>query len=101
LNSKLATITKEKVQMSFYSPAQKRRFAIQRGAEVRKLELEFKINNWRATHPKEWTLLAQNKGKVPFFDSLYVGLMRWGSLTHRQMLALQNFTHPSSKSTVH
>ncbi len=101
MNSKLATITKEKVQMSFYSPAQKRRFAIQRGVEVRKLELEFKINNWRANHPKEWTLLIQNKGKVPFFDSLYVGLTRWGSLTQRQMLALQNFTHPSSKLTVH
>jgi len=87
--------------MSFYSPAQKRRFAIQKGGEVRKLELEIKINNWRATHPKEWALLTQNEGKAPFFDSLLVGLTRWGSLTNRQMLALQNSTHPSSKSTVH
>ena len=87
--------------MSFYSPAQKRRFAIQQGGGVRKLELEIKINNWRATHPKEWALLTQNEGKAPFFDSLLVGLTRWGSLTNRQMLALQNSTDPSSKSTVH
>ena len=73
--------------MSFYSPAQKRRFAIQRGGEVRKIELEIKINNWRATHPKEWALLTQNEGKVPFFESLFAGLKRWGSLTNRQMLA--------------
>ena len=76
--------------MSFYSPAQKRRFAIQRGGEVRKLELEIKINNWRATHPKEWALLTQNEGKVPFFESLFAGLKRWGSLTNRQMLALSD-----------
>ena len=94
-------IPSKEVQMSFYSPAQKRRFAIQQGGDVRKLELELKINNWRATHPKEWDLLTQNRGKVPFFDSLYAGLTRWGSLTNRQMLALQNFTYPSSKLTVH
>ena len=94
-------IPSKEVQMSFYSPAQKRRFAIQKGGDLRKLELEMKITNWRATHPKEWDLLTQNRGTVPFFDSLYAGLTHWGSLTNRQMLALQNFTYPSSKLTVH
>ena len=94
-------IPSKEVQMSFYSPAQKRRFAIQKGGDLRKLELEMKITNWRSTHPKEWDLLTQNRGTVPFFDSLYEGLTHWGSLTNRQMLALQNFTYPSSKLTVH
>ncbi len=94
-------IPSKEVQISLYKPAQKRRIATQLGKEVRKLELELTINNWRANHPKEWALLAQNSCKVPFFDSFYAGLMRWGSLTNRHMLALQNYTHPSSKLTVH
>jgi hypothetical protein len=77
--------------MSFYTPAQKRRFAMQRADHVRKLEIANKVNNWRADHPKEWELISQNRGRVPFVDSLFEGLTRWGSLTNRQIHALQNY----------
>jgi hypothetical protein len=101
LNRKLTMIPSKEVQISLIKPARKRRIATQLGGEVRKLELEFMINNWRANHPKEWALLTHNSCKVPFFDSFYAGLMRWGFLTNRHMLALKNYTHPSSKLTVH
>ena len=83
--------------MSFYTPAQKRRFAIQSSEQIRKLEIAIKLNNWRASHPKEWELLSQNRGRAPFIDSLYEGLTRWGSLTTRQIRALHNYWPKSSK----
>lgn len=77
--------------MSFYTPAQKRRFATERKEQIRRFDLANKLKIWQLAHPHEWELLRANRGKAPFIDSLYLGLTQWGSLTYRQINALQNY----------
>lgn len=85
--------------MSFFTPAQKRRFAIERTGALLEFERTSKLNRWRIEHPDEWALISQNRGKTPFFDSLYAGLTRWGTLTNRQIHALQNFGCKQQKTS--
>lgn len=59
--------------------------------------IEQKIEAWKAANPAVYQWIVENLEENVFAESLANGLMKWGSLTEKQCLAVQRIVNGSGK----